>query len=450
LKSAINILCTLLLLALTAQGAQLTSVQSSYHAYGNFAILVLRFDDQVRHEVQATAGGSALIITIPDCKLTPAASADLKATRNQLQKGAHATNDDKALVLRLEFTQAMKVRISDTNNPHSVILDLSPAPGSDSTSSKKTAEIKSSPATKTENIPSHEKFKPGSADYYLDLGKQALAAKNERTALNNFGKVLRLQPDNAQVHYLLGLLQRKWGQPQSAITHFLKAKSDSAYLPQAAIELASLYHQMGRTADEVAQWEDFFTSMKKAQSLPDSLPDIQETTALPVDTLEEIVEQKPPVESPPIQIETLPHTDSLATTASLKPEKSRSIMDYLMYVAVAFLAIVVVMLYLRQRELQDTLTILLTSDEKAEEEPAPPRSARSTLATSPGVERAAPPPSTAVETQGAEDTAREVLGLYRAGMSIPNIAEKLSLGQDEVKLILNLQREERKTELERA
>jgi tetratricopeptide (TPR) repeat protein len=444
LKSVITYFCTLLLVAVAARGAQLTSVQSSYHAYGNFAILVLRFDDQVSHEVQSSAGGSVLVITFPDCKLSATASADLKTIRNQLQKGAQAVDDTKDLVLHLEFTQAMKVRVSDTRNPHSVILDISPASGSETTGLKQTAEKKPPPATPVQSIAPREKFKSGSAEYYTDQGKRALASKNEHAALDYFGKALQLQPNNAQVHYLLGLLQRKWGQPQSAITHFLKAKSDSGYFAPAAIELAALYHQLGRTTDEVGQWEDFFTSMKKAQSLPDSLPDIVETATVPEDTIEAVVETEPPVETVPIQVETPPHIDSLAATTSLKPEKSKSIMDYVMYAAVAILGLVIVMLYRRQRELQDTMTLLLTSDDNAEEEAPLPLAARSAAPTMPPLAERTPSQAVPAEPLGAEDTAREVLGLYKAGMSMPNIAEKLSLGQDEVKLILNLQRETQK------
>jgi tetratricopeptide (TPR) repeat protein len=431
-------------MAMAAQGAQLTSVQSSYHSYGGFALLVLRFDQDVAHQIESAEGGRVLLITLPGCILTPQAATELTAVRNDLQKGILTSGAAGELVLRLEFTRAIKFKGSDTYNPRCVILDFSPADDSPSSEPVKQTEplVKKppEPIKKSEASSSSSTRSKGSAQSYANLGKQALADKRESQAIEYLTKALRLAPDHPEAHYLLGLMQRKWGQPESAIPHFQKAKADPVLVSQACMELASIYRQLGRTAEEVAEWEMFFAVMKKFHALPDSLTDLvlpDSAETLPEDNESEFVAPTTPV---------LATQDSLKSVVSTTPVKSESVMVYVLSAVVALLAGVIILLYVKQRELQRTINLLMVKDEERDFGSLSSTSARPASSEPPpqlGMEPARPVPLP--ESRGADETAREVLGLYKAGMSIQGIAEKLAIGQDEVKLILNLQRSETKT-----
>lgn len=436
MKSALTAICVSLLLAVAAQGAKLTSAQSSYHAYGNFAILVLRFDGPIDREVQPTEGGAGAVVTIANCDLTPKAAGDLAAARNLLLMSAQTQTGGQGLELHLKFAGAMKLRVSDTDEPRSVVLDFAPveSPHAKADDEPLTLDGKPlEPIKKYRKAASEEPPATGSLEYYIAKGKLALAANKENAALDNFEKALRLAPNSPEVHYLLGLLQRKWGHPEAAIPHLQKAKADSGFLPLAAGELASIYHQLGRTSEEEVEWETFFAAMKKMRDLPDSLPD--EDSAL--EALHPDSVEKPAAAVVP------PPADSVRLASVVKPEKPGMIMPYLLYAALALLTIVIAMLYVRQKELQRTIQILIEKDdEPPHHAPPPPAPVPMPAPAMPAIER--PRPAAPSQPRGAEETAREVLGLYKAGMSIQGIAERLGIGQDEVKLILNLQREEGK------
>ncbi|RJP81628.1 MAG: hypothetical protein C4524_01535 [Candidatus Zixiibacteriota bacterium] len=386
-------------------------MQSSYHAGGNFAVVVLRFDDRVKHQVREVAGG--LELTVPACRVSPRAAGEAAAVGNALVRELSLEASPQGLRLDFRLPGAMKLKVREEVAPFSLILDLSPAP----------AGLPAAPLQPAASAP------PPARDW-LGEGKQALAQGNESEALADLEKAARLGPDSCEAHFFLGLLQRKWGRPQAALDHFRRAKADPFLAARAATQLAALYRQLGRTADEVAEWEAFFAALRRADPALDSL--VRETQRL--GELEEAAE---PAAGP--------EAGAAAPENQFAALVSPPMIEYLLIAAVLLLTLVIVFLYLKQRELQRIIARLALEPEPEHPvpRPAPPPEIEAAAPAPASPPRPAPPPQPppSPEDKSADDTAREVLALYKAGMSLSAIAEKLGMGQDEVRLILNLMRD---------
>ncbi len=404
----------------TAIGGELTGVQSSHHPAEQFSIIVLRFDEKLAYHIRQTGNGSGAEITIADCRVSPGVLSQIRSMRDALLKSAAAEAESNLVFLDLKFHRAVKIVARTTEKPFSLILDIAPAPATGTgtvpattTDREKPSSTppKNSQAKESKPIPPAAEAKatvaPSSGND-LENGKQLLAAKREKEAYDAFRRALRVNPKLSEAHYLLGLLARKGGQYDEAISHLQAAKTDSVYTRQALTELASIYRQLGRSTDEIEQWEEFFAASRKNQRMS---PAADEISAPPTDTALGKPSQKP-------------------------EEKSPGFLLYFLLFVVVMLICAVALLYYKQRELNRTIAALLENEDEPESapkerppaEPAPPSQEDKEIAE---------------QTRKAEETAREVQSLYDAGMSIPAIAEKLNMGQDEVRLILNLMREEK-------
>ncbi len=397
---------------------QLTAVRSAYHAKGNYTILVLSFDESISQNLTPSADGAGLQLILSSCSASQEVIAELTSLSDNLIKGVEINSENQNLRLQFRFSGPMKVRTSETSNPYHLNLDISPvpaakanppaaAPGVDS-KRKIPPAVKSNPSEPTAQTPKRD---------LLAEGKKALSENREREALEAFEQALKQSPDLTEAHFLLGLLLRKWGQPEAAIGHFQKAKIDTIYFSRSSTELASIYRQLGRTNEEVAEWEAFFAAMKGAYAADDTLAAEKIKTEEAADSSSTITTKN----------------DSLTIS---KPKKAGGLVLIVQYVSLAaifVLALAMIWLYSRQRELYRTLKVFL--EKEGEERIAP---SEQPVATLPQREVPISAPSPA-----SEETAREIQSLYKAGMSIPAIAEKLGMGQDEVRLILNLMRDEK-------
>ncbi len=414
-----------------AGGSLLTSVQSSYHATGNFAILVLRFDGPFTHHIQETEDGQSVLLKLVQCQAAADAPAQLSSLNNALVDQAQLETAAEMLTVRLRFRAPMKLKVSRTQNPYSLILDVAPLTKSLApTGRKNVATSPKSPGKKAALTPAKPKPKesqPAVKTYadWLSGGKNMLAQKQEREALETFQQATRQFPDSAEAHYWLGLLLRKWGQPEAAIEHFQKAKTDSLFFIQASTELASIYHLLRLTAEEVAEWEGFFNALRRANptwetiaddSLPEREPDVELVVGQEVE--------------PPATLETSPPAPRTGIPT-----------EWALLAIIILLFAVILFLFLKQRDLNRTIANLLQQDE---EETVVRRKHKpdSTSPEPPAFQESRSDESGSREERHTTEMAREVLGLYRAGISIPAIAERLKMGQDEVRLILNLVKEE--------
>lgn len=406
------------ILTATAFAGELTGVQSSHHPAERFSIIVLRFDGKPVYHIRQTMNGSGAEITIADCRVSPGVLTQIRSLKDALLKSASAEAESNLVFLDLHFQSPVKIVERTTEKPFSLILDIAPAfsAGAQPISTPDPGTPPSSPAKKRQTLESKPRVPavvaepaptPNSGNN-LEDGKKWLAAKREKEAYDAFRRALQENPRLAEAHFLLGLLARKWGHYDEAINHFQEAKTDSPYTRQALTELASIYRQLGRSSDEIEQWEEFFAASQKNQP----------TTA---------TEENIPADS---------HESSAVKPLEKPAKQGSSPLLYFLILIVVILICAVALLYHKQQELHRTIAALLETGEESESvgkehptaDPAPPPSEEE---------------NTTEQTRKAEETAREVQSLYDAGMSIPAIAEKLNMGQDEVRLILNLMREEK-------
>jgi len=188
-----------------------------------------------------------------------------------------------------------------------------------------------------------------------------------------------------------------------------------------ARQLAVFFDQMGDSAGETQQWETFFRTVLGGDSVLAGLSpeESEEPEEIAASGSPEVTGEKEL--TPPPQ------------------EGGRFPFEALLSGLILALGAVTAVLYLRQRELNRAIKALL-QDQGQGVFKAPPE-APAKLEQIP--ERESEPRGGT--GRASEDIAREVLALYRTGMAIPAIAEKLQMGQDEIRLILNLAREEKAT-----
>jgi len=372
LKSLLTCLLILGLLPTAVCGSQLLTAQSSYHQKGNFAILVLHFDERTAYQLQVGDGGLSAQITLSNCRADVQAAAELTALKNALIRKVQMQEREQALVISLQFSAAAKLVLRETEDPYSLILDMTQI-GKSKQQDRKSI---SPPATKVTPAP---KKTPIQAPPPKSKERNRLAEAQEKPA--------QTQPPEA-----------------------LKAQ-----------KMASVYHQLGNKEAEVQQWESFFEAYKGSRTPLDSFPDAlifeRGATSKDLEGIKSGATVEPAVRAP--------------------AKRSSLAVELLLGAIIAALGVVVLVMYLRQRELNRAIKALLESTE----EPSPRRSAEAPEDRSgrPGMESG----KTSEVSRPAEETAREVLALFQTGISIPAIAEKLNMGQDEVRLVLNLAREEK-------
>ncbi|MFH1862044.1 MAG: tetratricopeptide repeat protein, partial [bacterium] len=289
-------------------------------------------------------------------------------------------------------------------------------------------------------------------DDWLATGKALLQAGEDRQAYEAFERAALQYPDSFAPYLYMGILQARWGMLQSALLSLKVAQQDSSLFVLASTEIAGIYRLLGNDQAETAVWEALFSFLKRndEKTLPssDSSDALKTTTALdePAKSSKQFILRR--------------------TLAFRKP------MDYIFSTLILLLCLSTVLLHRQQRRLQRQW-----ADFNAPKGSDPPEDVYSQSESPPSskIESSAAPPSggfevhavkRATETEGSEadfvkftngenhpvqhsrtydppivDSARKVVVLHDAGLSVQEIAEKLDLGQDEVRLILNLQRE---------
>ncbi|HEX7345039.1 MAG TPA: hypothetical protein VF398_12290 [bacterium] len=200
-------------------------------------------------------------------------------------------------------------------------------------------------------------------------------------------------------------------------------ESESLSDADLARQLAVLFDQMGDSAAEAQQWEAFFRTLWGEDSLLTAAPSAQ-----PESLVHETIRVPSSREAASQEVLPMPPR-----------ERKRFPFEMLLSGLIVIIGAVTVVLYLKQREMNRAIKALL-DDHSHGESSGPPKA-------SPRLERTSPLKSDPLGEAGrpSDDTAREVLALYRTGMAIPAIAEKMQMGQDEIRLILNLAREEKTT-----
>lgn len=424
----------------------LTSVRSSYHARENFAIVVLQFDREVAYRVREGSSGTSARITLPGCRIEPQAARVLTEVAKRTGKlirsiqidssGASRSSDgDDSVVggpaIDLLFPGKTRLLLRESSQPFSLILDISPAPKGGSAPVKEKASEKTLPARNEKSTPPKPQLKsPLKADSvkvkeetdWLENGRKALAKKQTREAFNAFEKAALQYPDSLEAHYQMGLILKQWGQLDSALDHLQKARQDSRLFKPATTQIAAIYRQQGRSAEEIAEWEKILTKLKDEGVAPAEPPE------------DVIAIERGSEESAEISAQN--GSAVYARRGGISP------VQYGLWAIVVVLSIVIAVIYRRQREFQRTIRALLDTGEPeappAEEAAEEPASSKDVALDVKDVVGSPSQP----KNRPSEETTRQVFDLNSAGLSIHDIAEKLNLGQDEVRLILNLKREE--------
>lgn len=436
--SSLVLLIIVLLVPIAVFGGSLTSISGSVDSPGDFSILALHFDQPVPYTVRELNQGRALRLTITGGQLDDGISRQLNELQNRFVRDVQVTQSEKTLVLTFHFTDRMKPVVWETHNPFSLVFDVSAV----HTPSKSSA----SKAVSTSPVPQHQKESSPPV---------ASKPKGSQPA----GKHKSSTPITPADHYREGLALRRQGHLEQALEHFQKARLDPDLCAEATAEIAEVSHQLGRTEEEIAAWERLFYELRISGYSPET-------------------GQQPADKTVSADLAGTVTKDSSQPKSSLW---SRLIL-YMLLLAVAALSYVTFRLYRTIKAMRVQLIINepseakdaeITKEEEVEElgdtanqtpitEEIPQPKSEDDAAPEP--EEPTPPPEPESKTQGrtpvkipwgeeadqsaedtssktSEETAEEVHSLSEQGFSIQEIAEKLGLGQDEVRLILNLQRE---------
>jgi hypothetical protein len=452
MKARIRLIYTILLalLPLQAIASRLTSVDCSTHPKGNFCILVLHFDETTAYRVTDLEGGRASIVSSSQCDISPEATAKLKAVSNDLISGVIVAQEDGGIKVQLNFTENSVLRVHQANDPFSLILDVS-------TGSKK-AEASKVESVKEEKKPGAEPKKEaksgGKSEGKSEKSEGSTKSKGESGSHTNSPDVSSL---SSQGHFDRGLALVKEKKYSEALPHFEQARKESTLFAKATAEIASIYREQGKTSEAIAEWEKFFTVVDKPGNHDaDLLPSHEITTPTIVP------KHEPPAEK----------TTGASQASEPSPKKNlppvvethdSHLWIYFLYVIVAGLLGMTIHFYRANRQLNQKVLLLLQDDEA--EDPPPPK-ARPKIVLPPSdddlLERMQPqkpvepepseatpdflledePPSKVALPEPEVDTSQEVYSLAMKGFSIQDIAERMGLGQDEVRLVLNLQRDE--------
>lgn len=401
------------------------SISASKHTEGNFSILALHFDREVPYTVREMEGGSEMRLSLPNSRTDGEVAAELSALRNAFINSVRLRADKEALVLDFKFTRPMKPVVWETRNPFSLVLDISPAEKTRTESGSRTA--------------APEKSSSNDKPVFVPAGARASASKKESRKQKSSGEIspqlqgkseaARKNPGSPEAHFQRGLTLRHQDQFVEALEQFQQARKDPSLFIKSTTEIAAIYRQLGRSGDEIAEWEELFRALKAEGYRPKAT-------------------SKTEARWKPEEVLTEEHQPS----AEQKPASGigAGVLPYIFCAVVVLLLGIIAWLYRARNELQRMITALTEGEDSAETEPAVEPEVESASEEPPPpppqekTEDQEPPPEVEEEpARPAEETAQEVFSLSEQGLSVQEIAEKLSLGQDEVRLILNLQREEK-------
>jgi len=423
------------MLPVAAWCGRLTSISASKNTNDGFSIVALHFDEVVPYTVRELDGGQKLQLSIPNCRADQQASENLSVLKNALIKDVNTSDESHNLVLEFRFTGRMKSNVWETRNPFSLVLDISP---------DVKVENKAGSNAITQNQSGHTNkkpvFRPAGARAARDQEKnQSEGSQKESSNKRTSGTSNKVKSAEATpaVHFQKGLTLKAQGRYEPALEQFKEARKDSSLYAKCTIEIAGLYHQLGRSGDEISEWEALFDFMKERGYTP------------------AMIGSRLGGAAGHLGYGTLPPEDRALSPATAEKTRRTGAGQYLLYSIIAALVLVVIWLFWTVRKLQTTLFYLSIERDSPEEEELektgepeeePQKESASDDLHEPPEETASTDVSRGESetepSKASEETALEIISFSEQGLSIPEIAEKLGMGQDEVKLILNLQREE--------
>lgn len=456
-----------LLIPVMGSCARLTSISASRNTEKAFSIVALHFDEEVSYTVLETKEGRSLRLSLPDCQIETSAAEKLTSLRDACIQSVQWEAHSDELVLVVTFRGQMKPLVWETRNPFSLVLDISPAEVQGSStqpqsSLKKDSETKKEPAVEVTEPPAEKTVAAAQPEKEVKASPQSIKPKTNEKKEEK--KIILPDAESPQGHFLTGSMLRQKGQYSEALLHFQQARKDPDLYARSTAEIANIYHQIGSVEKEILEWENLFRHVT------------QETQSQRViaGSYTGTIEHQGNAGISQDQ------HDANSEVHSVTSKKSGSVLIYLSVGMVLILSVILFRFYSKKKEMR-LYSLLHTEEESAEEEKvpakpepvakqeekAPPETSEKTeikedsdWGKKPTVESALPPlddilseiPTKDKKKDGpikpAEETAREVFSLSEQGLSIQEIAEKLGLGQDEVRLILNLQREEEPAEVE--
>ncbi len=426
-----------------------------------------------------------MFLSIPDCQLEEEARDQLSSLSNNFINSIEFNDDGGNLLLEFRFGGKMKPVVWETRNPFSLVLDITsvgtlssttPAVKSKPAQQKKPVQPKPKPAqleSRTEK--KKEDDKPGDEQKrdveeskkpvfvpagvrktseekkpveFKPKGIQPQKASEEKTASPSPAPTRAVIEITPETHFYKGLTLHEDGKNQQALKHFQQARKDPHLFAESTAEIAAIYHQLGRTQEEIAEWEKLFSRLRASGYSP--------SDELLGGNIQDLDLSNNPGGS---------QSDQQGAA-----EASGAASGFLITVLCGIILLLtggLVWLYLIVRKLQDKLGIKPAKlkislklkkswkkvaaeneeEEQEEKEESSEEEEPQTKPEEPSAEEESTPWGEAEkpDDRPSEETATEVISLSEQGFSIQEIAEKLGLGQDEVRLILNLQREETET-----
>ncbi|TKJ42252.1 hypothetical protein CEE37_00820 [candidate division LCP-89 bacterium B3_LCP] len=463
-------LVVLLLLPQVSLSGRLMSFDLSKNSNKDYSILSLHFDKVVSYTVTELDRGERLRLTLPGCQVEPLAAEEIVDIKGKLITGVklHAQHD--ALVFDFHFSGRMKPVVLESRDPFSLILDISHDKSAPAVN-KKPKNVPQQTVQRKEKIPQNPKSKPVTPTLRKEQ-KQSVSSEQKSTKSSVVKKKrppapVSIIPSSPQGNFLEGSYLRQQGYLSEALEHFEQARRDPDMRILAIAEIASIYHQLGKRKEEVAAWEELFHILKVKYSGEAFTTHSGHTGVATGSRL---------------------WTDGHQQSGGQAQQENRSgnTLAVIAFGLVILLSGGMVWFFLKLRRLEWLASLRSLdeeiSEEKTETEPKPEPEPKSEpkpqdTAESGESDRGEKPeeeevPENEPETpevesvqaeekaeeevkeeeeeenvvhQPTEKTAQEVFTLSEQGLSIQEIAEKLGLGQDEVRLILNLQREENVT-----
>ncbi|MFH1735691.1 MAG: hypothetical protein ABIE92_13375 [bacterium] len=474
----------IILFALTfpwlAFGGRLMSISGAERAQDDYAILALHFDQAVPYTIQEVDGGRALRLSVPGTYIETAVEKELNKLRNRLIRNVHITNAGGKLELEFVFSNPMQSLVWETRNPFSLVLDISalktayqapapqhtepaavPSPAPDPKQAQHQQQNTTSPQQRSyqpqESADKHDqqKTKPQQQQNQPQIHTGSTPPANKQPVDN-------LSPHG---HYLKALEYKSKQNYKAALEHLQESLEDPSLYAKSTAEMAAIYRLQGRDEDEIAAWERLFMALQ-IQGLAGEAENPSRITARPAATGGESIHQA----------ETEDAGFSMSTLVII-----------LLSILTAGSSYLAFNFYQKVKLLKFQLALNAPEEEEkpaapepiAPPPPKPKKQAKPKPAPEPEpeleleenfeeelndeIELESPEPEkegapwggenlieegAPEKTRSSEETATEVYALSEQGFTIQEIAEKLELGQDEVRLILNLQREDSKLELE--
>lgn len=419
-------------LPLGAWGGNLTSFNVSKNESRNFSIMALHFDREVVYNVEQSSGGRALQLTLQNCQLDPKTAEELASHKGGLIRDVELKVKNNALVVDIQFSTTVNSVVWETRNPYSLILDISSV-GAKKQSGAISTAVKKSPVEKQKTSKvAAAKPSPSKSSEIGKKEEKPVQKPQQRpdTAPPKSEKVIPESASSPQEHFLKGSMLRHEGKYKEALEHFQQARKDPDLFARSTAEIANIYRQLGKDGEEIAEWEKLFAVVHEENL--SRRAQLSELTASSHADQEFEGRQDESQERPLLRV--------------------GGFLAFALIWAVILLLGGTAWLFFTVRKLQKNLRVVGSPVSPPKEtvplpetkpDPDSERMTKPKEAAAEAVQPDSPEPKSAAETSFAtEKFAQEVFSLSEQGLSIQEIAEKLGLGQDEVRLILNLQREE--------